>query len=224
VRHGVRRRSRRLGPDCRRRPRARNRSSRDWPGTRPFARRSSRWRGGLDSRPANVRAAVEGSLKQLGTDHIDLYYQHRVDPNTHIEDTVGAVAGLVAEGKVRRIRLSEAWVAPSVVPTSSTRSPPCSRSTPSGPVTRRRRCCRCCGSWGPDRGVLPARARLPHREDPLHRRPRGQRLAQDEPTVSTVRTSGATCASPTKSTRSPAVGSRSSVRPAGALLGDSEGV
>jgi aryl-alcohol dehydrogenase-like predicted oxidoreductase len=67
-------------------------------------------RGGLDSRPANVRAAVEGSLKRLATDYIDLYYQHRVDPNTPIEDTVGVMADLVAEGKVRHIGLSEAWV------------------------------------------------------------------------------------------------------------------
>src|SRR3989442_4563290 len=64
--------------------------------------------GVLDSSPANIRAAVEGSLKRLGTDHIDLYYQHRVDPNTPIEDTVGALAGLVNEGKVRHIGLSEA--------------------------------------------------------------------------------------------------------------------
>jgi aryl-alcohol dehydrogenase-like predicted oxidoreductase len=64
--------------------------------------------GVIDSSPANVRAAVEGSLKRLGTDHIDLYYQHRVDPKTPIEDTVGALAKLVAEGKVRHIGLSEA--------------------------------------------------------------------------------------------------------------------
>jgi aryl-alcohol dehydrogenase-like predicted oxidoreductase len=64
--------------------------------------------GVLDSSPANIRTAVEGSLKRLGTDHIDLYYQHRVDPNTAIEDTVGALAELVAEGKVRYIGLSEA--------------------------------------------------------------------------------------------------------------------
>ena len=57
--------------------------------------------GVLDSSPANIRVAVEGSLKRLGTDRIDLYYQHRVDPNTPIEDTVGALAELVAEGKVR---------------------------------------------------------------------------------------------------------------------------
>ena len=63
-----------------------------------------------DSSPANIRTAVEGSLRRLGTDRIDLYYQHRVDPNTPIEDTVGAVAELIAEGKVRHIGLSEAWV------------------------------------------------------------------------------------------------------------------
>ena len=62
----------------------------------------------LDSSPANVRAAVEGSLRRLGVDHIDLYYQHRVDPNTPIEETVGALAELVAEGKIRHIGLSEA--------------------------------------------------------------------------------------------------------------------
>ena len=62
----------------------------------------------LDSSPANVRAAVEGSLRRLDTDHIDLYYQHRVDPKTPIEDTVGALAELVTEGKVRHVGLSEA--------------------------------------------------------------------------------------------------------------------
>jgi aryl-alcohol dehydrogenase-like predicted oxidoreductase len=64
--------------------------------------------GVLDSTPANIRTAIEGSLKRLGTDRIDLYYQHRVDPNTPIEDTVGALAELVAEGKVLHIGLSEA--------------------------------------------------------------------------------------------------------------------
>ena len=63
---------------------------------------------GLDSSPANIRTAAEGSLRRLGTDHIDLYYQHRVDPGTPIEDTVGALAELVAEGKVRHIGLSAA--------------------------------------------------------------------------------------------------------------------
>jgi aryl-alcohol dehydrogenase-like predicted oxidoreductase len=64
--------------------------------------------GVFDSSPANIRAAVEGSLKRLGTDHIDLYYQHRVDPKTPIEETAFALAALVREGKVRHIGLSEA--------------------------------------------------------------------------------------------------------------------
>ncbi|GAA2011763.1 aldo/keto reductase [Catenulispora yoronensis] len=62
----------------------------------------------LDSSPANIRTAIEGSLKRLGTDHIDLYYQHRVDPGTPIEDVAGTLAELVAEGKVRHFGLSEA--------------------------------------------------------------------------------------------------------------------
>ena len=64
--------------------------------------------GRLDSSPANIRTSIEGSLRRLGTDHIDLYYQHRVDPNTPIEESVGALAELVTEGKVRHIGLSEA--------------------------------------------------------------------------------------------------------------------
>ncbi|RSM69618.1 aldo/keto reductase [Actinoplanes sp. ATCC 53533] len=64
----------------------------------------------IDSSPDNVRTAVEGSLRRLGTDHIDLYYQHRVDPDTPIEDTMGALAGLVREGKIRYVGLSEAWI------------------------------------------------------------------------------------------------------------------
>jgi aryl-alcohol dehydrogenase-like predicted oxidoreductase len=63
---------------------------------------------GVDSSPQNIRIAVEGSLQRLGTDHIDLYYQHRVDPRTPIEDTIGAVAELIAQGKVRHIGLSAA--------------------------------------------------------------------------------------------------------------------
>jgi aryl-alcohol dehydrogenase-like predicted oxidoreductase len=65
-------------------------------------------RPGADSTPANIRFAVEGSLRRLGTDHIDLYYQHRVDQDTPVEETVGALAELVAEGKIRYIGLSEA--------------------------------------------------------------------------------------------------------------------
>ncbi|MQA73935.1 MAG: aldo/keto reductase [Solirubrobacterales bacterium] len=61
-----------------------------------------------DGSPENVRRSIEGSLRRLGTDHVDLYYQHRIDPDTPIEETVGALAELVAEGKVRHIGLSEA--------------------------------------------------------------------------------------------------------------------
>jgi len=61
----------------------------------------------LDSSPAHIKESIEGSLKRLGTDYIDLYYQHRLDPNTPIEDTVGALAELVKAGKVKYIGLSE---------------------------------------------------------------------------------------------------------------------
>jgi aryl-alcohol dehydrogenase-like predicted oxidoreductase len=63
---------------------------------------------GIDGSPDYVRRACEASLQRLGVDHIDLYYQHRVDPDTPIEDTVGAMAELVQEGKVRFLGLSEA--------------------------------------------------------------------------------------------------------------------
>jgi aryl-alcohol dehydrogenase-like predicted oxidoreductase len=63
---------------------------------------------GADSHPAHIREAVEGSLRRLQTDHIDLLYQHRIDPAVPIEDVVGAMAGLVRDGKVRFLGLSEA--------------------------------------------------------------------------------------------------------------------
>jgi len=63
---------------------------------------------GTDSRPEHVKEVAEASLKRLGTDYIDVYYQHRVDPAVPIEDTVGAMADLVREGKVRFLGLSEA--------------------------------------------------------------------------------------------------------------------
>ena len=75
-----------------------------------FGFMSNTCRSGPDSSPANVRLAVEGSLQRLGTDYIDLYYQHRIDRETPIEETVGTLSELVAEGKVRYIGLSEAWV------------------------------------------------------------------------------------------------------------------
>ncbi len=64
--------------------------------------------GPLDGSAEHVKSSIEGSLQRLGTDHVDLYYQHRVDPNTPIEETVGAMADLVQEGKILHIGLSEA--------------------------------------------------------------------------------------------------------------------
>ena len=66
------------------------------------------WGMGPDGSPANVRRAVEGSLTRLGTDYIDLFYQHRVDRSTPVEETVGAIVELIAEGKIRHYGLSEA--------------------------------------------------------------------------------------------------------------------
>jgi aryl-alcohol dehydrogenase-like predicted oxidoreductase len=63
---------------------------------------------GLNGTPENVRRSVEGSLRRLNTDYIDLYYQHRIDPGTPIEDTVGALSELIEEGKIRHYGLSEA--------------------------------------------------------------------------------------------------------------------
>jgi len=62
----------------------------------------------IDSSPANIRTALEGSLQRLNTDHVDLYYQHRVDPARPIEEVVGTLSELVDEGKIRHIGLSEA--------------------------------------------------------------------------------------------------------------------
>jgi aryl-alcohol dehydrogenase-like predicted oxidoreductase len=64
--------------------------------------------GDLDSSAENVRKTIDGSLQRLGTDHVDLYYQHRVDPKVEIEETVGAMAELVEEGKILHLGLSEA--------------------------------------------------------------------------------------------------------------------
>ena len=65
---------------------------------------------GVDSRPERIRAVVEASLKRLRTDRIDLFYQHRVDPNVPMEDVAGTVRELIAEGKVKHFGLSEAGV------------------------------------------------------------------------------------------------------------------
>lgn len=65
-------------------------------------------RGGVNSQPAQIRRSIEGSLRRLRTDHIDLYYQHRVDPDVPMEDVAGTVKDLIAEGKVRWFGMSEA--------------------------------------------------------------------------------------------------------------------
>ena len=96
----------------------------------------------LDSSPATIRSAIEGSLRRLGTDYVDLYYQHRVDPGTPIEETVGTLAELVAEGKVRHIGLSEAEPRRSAALTRPIRSRRFSRSTRSGRGIPKPRSCR----------------------------------------------------------------------------------
>jgi aryl-alcohol dehydrogenase-like predicted oxidoreductase len=68
-------------------------------------------RGGVNSKPAQIRRAVEGSLKRLGTDYVDLYYQHRVDPEVPMEEVAGVVKDLIQQGKVRYFGLSEAGAA-----------------------------------------------------------------------------------------------------------------
>lgn len=70
---------------------------------------TGRGAGQPDSSPRSIRTAVDGSLERLGTDRIDLYYQHRVDPDTPIEETMGVLKELVQDGKIRYVGLSEAW-------------------------------------------------------------------------------------------------------------------
>jgi aryl-alcohol dehydrogenase-like predicted oxidoreductase len=136
---------------------------------------------GVDGTPDYVAKACEASLKRLGIEVIDLYYQHRVDPNTPIEDTVGAMKRLVEQGKVRALGLSEPTRRPSAARTrcipsrrcrTSTRCfiarkarKPCKRAASSAsrsfPTPRSAAACspaRCAGKGGPARGRPPARA------------------------------------------------------------------
>ena len=94
---------------------------------------------GINGRPDYVRAACDASLQRLGVDHIDLYYQHRVDKTVPIEETVGAMAELVEAGKVRHLGLSEASAANIRKAHACTRSPRSRPSTPSSPATSRTR-------------------------------------------------------------------------------------
>ena len=98
---------------------------------------------GVDGSPAYVRTSVEGSLKRLGIETIDLYYQHRVDRSTPIEDTVGAMSRLVEEGKVRygtlaSLRLRQAHLSEHTVCTRLLR---CRLNTPCGRGILNRKCC-----------------------------------------------------------------------------------
>jgi aryl-alcohol dehydrogenase-like predicted oxidoreductase len=94
---------------------------------------------GLSSRPEHIKQAVDGSLQRLGVDAIDLYYQHRVDPQVPIEDVAGAVKQLIEAGKVKHLGLSEAAWARSAVPTPCSRSPRCKASTRCGGQGRKPR-------------------------------------------------------------------------------------
>ena len=128
---------------------------------------------GLSSRPESIRTAVDGSLRRLGTDRIDLLYQHRVDPQVPIEDVAGTVAELVTAGKVTHFGLSEAGVRPSVGPTPSTRSPRCRANTRcSGGSPRRDHPDPRTARHRPG-AVQPARPRFSHR--PHRRRHRVRR-------------------------------------------------
>ncbi len=102
---------------------------------------------GMDSRPERIRLVADASLKRLRTDRIDLFYQHRVDPNVPIEDVAGTVKDLIREGKVKHFGLSEAGVqtirrAHAVQPVAALRA-----STRCGGVSQRRNCCRRARSW-----------------------------------------------------------------------------
>jgi aryl-alcohol dehydrogenase-like predicted oxidoreductase len=109
---------------------------------------------GVDGRPEYVRRACEASLRRLGVDHIDLYYQHRVDPETPIEETVGAMGELVAEGKVRYLGLSEA--APETIRRAHATHPITTLQTEYSVWAR-----------DPEAEILPTLARARHRPDPL---------------------------------------------------------
>src|SRR5579864_3740742 len=89
---------------------------------------------GVSGKPEYVQRSCDASLRRLGVDTIDLYYQHRVDPNTPIEDTVGAMANLVRQGKVRISGSRRLHRKPCAGPSKCIQSPPCRRSTRCGRV------------------------------------------------------------------------------------------
>src|ERR1700744_5243307 len=148
---------------------------------------------GRDGSPKNAKRVADESLRRLGTDHIDLYYQHRVDPDVPIEETVGAMGELVEAGKVRFIGLSEA--APERIRRARCRR--CRASTRCGRVTPRTRCCRRCASWGSASCPIrrSAAASSPARSARSTTSPRTTGAAPTR--ASRARRSPRTCASPT---------------------------
>lgn len=103
---------------------------------------------GLDSSPAAIRKAVDGSLKRLRTDHIDLYYQHRVDPKVPIKEVAETMKELKKEGKILYWGLSEASVETVRVPMPYSRSLPCRTNILCGTGSRSRNCCLFWRNWG----------------------------------------------------------------------------
>ena len=165
---------------------------------------------GISGRPEYVKQAAEGSLRRLGVDVIDLYYQHRVDPDTPIEETVGAMAELVAEGKVRYLGLSEA--APETIRRAHAVHPISALQTRVLDLVA--------GARGGDpaydpragdrlRALQPAGPRLPHRDDAQRRRPSTRTTSAATTRASPATTSRRTSRSSRSSTRSP----RSTTRP-----------
>ena len=140
--------------------------------------------GVLDSSPANIRVALEGSLQRLDVDHVDLYYQHRVDPNTPIEETVGALGELVAEGKIRHIGLSEAG--PDTIRRAHAVHPITALQTEYSlwtrdPEARTLPVLRAAGHR--PRRLLTLGSRAPDRDGALHRRLCRHRLSEVEPAL-----------------------------------------
>ena len=140
----------------------------------------------ISGKPEYVRSACEASLRRLGVDHIDLYYQHRVDPNTPIEDTVGAMAELVKAGKVKYLGLSEAG--PGTIRRAHRVHPITALQTrvfPSGSGTWRRRFWPTLRELGDRiRALLPAGTGFPDGRDRPAERPGEQGFAR--PALSAV--------------------------------------
>ena len=158
----------------------------------------------LDSSPESMRVALEGSLRRLGTDHIDLYYQHRVDPGTPIEETIGALGELVSEGKIRHIGLSEAG--PGHDPARACGASDHRRAERVLAVDARSRgrgAADAAGARHRPRALLPARPRLPDRAAALASTSSRRRISAPPTRALPATTCPRTCASSTRSRRSP---------------------